>query len=63
VELSNAAFTVRPVDTLEFCDKDIQARYRAPDGSVAAYFTFEPLLAQLIKESRLLRGSLRKENE
>lgn len=41
-------------DTLQFCDEDIQAIFE----SGTSYFTFEPLLAQLIKELRLLRSGL-----
>ncbi len=55
VEIDAATFT-HP-DTLSFCDEDIQAMFRV-NGSITTHFTFEPLLAQLIKELRLLRDSL-----
>lgn len=59
----HAAIIGRQADTLDFCDEDIQVMFKDLDGSVVTYFTFEPLMAQLIKELRLLRESLRrKEN-
>lgn len=57
-QVGEAAFTIQWADTLGFCDEDIQAIFKPVDGSVATHFTFEPLIAQLVKELRLLRELL-----
>jgi len=46
--------TWKVLDELSFCDEDIREMFR----DVSPYFTGTPLVAQLIKEIRLLRQEL-----